>query len=363
MIEALPTTIERDGLTAQTAELPEGFEVIYTQRNEGVTPALAGQFDSRADEIYTGLDPKTVFFPQANMSRFPYSEYPRDEVEAVGNALNTHGAQSLEVARKAFALENLKWLGLASKADYVVMYNSEEIDAGGRDPIYNDERNFVRFPATDIAVVGPKSDEDSSLTLAMGVADCLAIPIVDTTTEAFGYAHAGRPGTGLRTSQRTVEVLRERFETNPRNIVAHLGEGVCKACYMVNEETYDAFATDFGGKAEVGKVLNQYPQALAFDRLNGELQIGIDLYAFNKYMLADSGVGEISVAVNCTARNSTSCVSVKNGEVPSESKQQFYSHERAKGKIVGWLAKNGNLLEFNTYDLTTPRNLAALTRR
>lgn len=333
------------------------FSNIYAERNLLTAPMLDARFDDRARAIYGGLDPKTVFFPKANWQ--PYERYDSQEVTAVADTLNEHGRQSLKAARVSFALRNVNWLGLASKADMAIIPAASRLPEG---VVLDEQGSFVRHAGKDIGIVGPRQDNDPSITLAMGVADCLAIPVVDTKTQAFGFAHAGRPGTGLRTSEKAIHGLVEEFGSDPKDLIAHLGEGVCGACYSVNEEVFNQFSDDFGGKVELDKVIAQYPVAVQRLETTKGYRYAIDLYAFNKYLLAARNISEITVAVNCTSRATPDCVSLEGTAVPNEAHQAFFSHERAKGKTVGWQAAGGETLEFNTFHLTTPRNLAALTR-
>ena len=361
IIETVSRTTTMHFLAAQTGDVPQPFENLYFQRNLSSAPPLSEQFDDRAQAIYRGLDPKTVFFPAANRGHYP--DESEQELAAIADALNQHGADSLFQARDARHLDRVNWLGLASKDGHAII-DDAILETAGHTKQPDDLGYFRRIPKTDFAVVGPKQDNDLSLSLAMGVADCLAIPVIDTATHAFGFAHAGRPGTGLRTSEQTANMLIERFGSRSRHLVAYLGEGVCQPCYKVDEKTYDGFVEDFGGRTEIDKVLEQYPEALAeFTGQEGK-QIGIDLYAFNKYLLASQRIGEIIVAPNCTARMNAQCATLDAAEVESvpEGKQRFFSHERAKGKTVGWTTEDGRTIELNTFHLTTPRNLTTLTR-
>ncbi len=355
-----PFTDSYNGLTFQLGYSEPGFLNIYLQRNQAAAPALSARFDERAQAIYAGLDPKTVFFPEAQHKNYP--DYPKRELQAVADALNEKGQQSLRMARAAFSLKHVLWLGLASEDDMVIISRRQATNKE-LDTVKDGIGSFTRSPQTDIGIVGPKRDNDPSLTLAMGVADCLAIPIVDERTLAFGFAHAGRPGTGKRTSQKAAAGIVEEFKSNPKDLTAHLGEGVCMACYKVDEKTFEGFSKDFGGKAELDKVEEQYPEAVIKIETAEGVRYAIDLYAFNKYLLAAQGVGEIVTTTNCTARSNRHCVSLDQDAVPEEADQNYFSHERVKGKTVGWRTVSGEMLEFNTFHLTTPRNLAAITRR
>lgn len=355
--------LEASVLYAQHGRVPDGFSNLYTRRNLGAAPELNDRFDEQGQEIYDGLDPKTVFFPPAKQEQYRQDnpDVPAGELEEAAGALNDHGARSLQAARQLFDLPNMVWLGLASGADHVLLQGGT---ASNKElPKTQDDLGwFMRSPATDVGIVGPKKDDEGKLTLAMGVADCLAIPLVDTRTKAFAFAHAGRPGTGLRTAEIAARGLSEEYGSEPQDIVAVLGEGVCMDCYSVDEHTLDGFIKDFGGRTEVDKVVAQYSASLKEVAGAEGKRYAVDLYAFNKYLLASQDIGEIIVAANCTARMAPSCQALAGGTVPAERSQQYFSHERAKSKSVGWTANDGGTVVLPTYLLTTPRNLAVVTR-
>jgi len=123
---------------------------------------------------------------------------------------------------------------------------------------------------------------------------------------------------------------------------------------------------DFGGRTAIDKVVSQYPGALATKETPAGKRVGIDLYAFNKYLLAEQGVGTIIMAPNCTARLTADCPTLATiswkDTVPPEAEQAYYSHARVKGQAVGWTMHSGDLVELDTFHLGTPRNLATVTR-
>lgn len=362
-----PVSLERDApgllspfLVAQAGYSSRDFEGLYVPRNIEGAPPLSQRFDETAATIYWGLDPKAVYFPQ-KAQHDHYPDAPAEELAAVSDALNSHGRESLALARRVFGLRNVEWLGLASKAGVAVIHSAATYSASELVK-REDELGYIRrIPQTDVGVVGPRRDADSEVSLAMGVADCLAVSVVDERTKAFGFVHAGRQGTALRTVERATDVLRDSFRSVPGDLVAFLGEGVCQACYTLDQKGLDGFTRDFGGRPEIDKVIAQYPSALQPVKIGGQERVGLDLYAFNKYLLAAQGVGEIVVAANCTARTDVACMSLDES-VPLEGDQEFYSHVRANGKLVEWTMRDGQQLALNTAHLGTPRNLAVITR-
>ncbi len=74
----------------------------------------------------------------------------------------------------------------------------------------------------------------SGLALTVSTADCLPILVADTRRPAVAAIHAGWRGTVWRIAERTVQTLRERYGTDPRDCVAALGPGIRGCCYQVD---------------------------------------------------------------------------------------------------------------------------------
>jgi copper oxidase (laccase) domain-containing protein len=360
VVEVEPKVKTFEDLDVQAAPLlPDGFSSVYARRNPFMAPQLSPRFDGRAQAVYRGLNVQPAIFPLGEWEK--YQAYPEDELAAIQRCLKTHRELSVESARAALNLRNINWLGLANKGDVVQI--GQEREASTRQDNSASEHGYVRrFPLFDVGAVGPRDDNNKSITLAMAVADSLAIPIIDKRTGAFALAHAGRSSTGLRSSEKAVHALADNFSSNREDLVAHLGEGACVECYNVDGDEIHAFIRDFGGQSAIDDVMAQYPNALKIVEGGDERRYAIDLHAFNKYLLTRQRIGGISVAVNCTIRASERCVSL-SGVVPEEDKQLFFSHRRTKGQKVGWLTESKEVIELNTAHLGTPRNLAAVTRQ
>jgi len=120
-----------------------------------------------------GLNPKTVFFPPAQQAKYP--NIPAEERVEIAQALNDHGSRSLRMARETLRLVNVEWLGLASRDGGAVIDRGEVRDLMA-DKVPDELGYIRRLKETDFAVVGPKTDTDSPLSLAMGVAALLGNP-------------------------------------------------------------------------------------------------------------------------------------------------------------------------------------------
>jgi YfiH family protein len=72
--------------------------------------------------------------------------------------------------------------------------------------------------------------------LLIRTADCTPVLLYDEKTYCIGAVHSGREGTRKNIIGNTITVMQENFKSNPENIKAWIGAGICKKHYKVNEE-------------------------------------------------------------------------------------------------------------------------------
>ena len=83
------------------------------------------------------------------------------------------------------------------------------------------------------------------LLLAVQVADCLPILLLDPKRRVAAAVHAGWRGTAKRITEKTVGLMRARFGCRPRDLRAVLGPGIHSCCYEVGHEVVEAFESQF----------------------------------------------------------------------------------------------------------------------
>lgn len=78
---------------------------------------------------------------------------------------------------------------------------------------------------------------------AIGVrtADCIPVLLYDPVREAVAAIHSGWRGTSNRISQKTIVKMTETFGTDPEDILAVIGPGICRGCFQVGEEVVGYF--------------------------------------------------------------------------------------------------------------------------
>ena len=155
-------------------------------------------------------------------------------------------------------------------------------------------RQFVDGIVTDIP--------DALLTVFGG--DCPPVYIVDPKRRAAGLVHAGWKGTLGKIPQVAIAQMTVKFGCDPADMYAAIGPGVCRDCYEMGDEVYDAFA-DQWSREDADLILSRYP---AKDADGNDIPGGkyhLDLREANKLTLLRAGVPADHIAVSnvCTMCN------------------------------------------------------------
>jgi YfiH family protein len=150
------------------------------------------------------------------------------------------------------------------------------------------------------------------LPLCVRLADCVPVVIFDPERSVVGVAHAGWGGTVSRISSRTVEVMRERFGSDPDSIVAAIGPSIGPAGYEVGADVIERARLGYGERA--AEILKPGPAGKAY----------FDLWSANRIDLEAAGVGKQRIEVS--------------GVASDEHPDEFYSHRREGGTTGRFIA-------------------------
>jgi hypothetical protein len=77
--------------------------------------------------------------------------------------------------------------------------------------------------------------------LLIRTADCFPILLFDPKREVVGAVHSGREGTRKNIVGNTIRVMLEEFGSDPADIIAHVGAGICEEHYEVGSDLFEAF--------------------------------------------------------------------------------------------------------------------------
>lgn len=205
----------------------------------------------------------------------------RWSMESWGSALRCNPLQ--EVAQHAFTSKQLKLPepeGWAAAAATV---------GGSPDQVRRVKQvhgNVVRvISREDDAGAETRPDGDAvvsnvaGLVLAVLVADCVPIVIADRTTGAAGAIHAGWRGTCARVGPAAVDLMHQRFGTEPSNLVAAIGPSIGPDDYEVGESLIEAFQQAGHRTGDVARWFHRR-----------EARLSLDLWTANRDQLIDAGV-------------------------------------------------------------------------
>jgi YfiH family protein len=143
---------------------------------------------------------------------------------------------------------------------------------------------------------------DALLTVFGG--DCPPVYIVDPKRRAVGLVHAGWKGTLGKIPQVAIAQMTVKFGCDPVDMYAAIGPGVCRDCYEMGDEVYDAFAAQWS-RRDADLILSRYP---AKDAAGNDIPGGkyhLDLREANRMTLLRAGVPADHIAVSnvCTMCN------------------------------------------------------------
>jgi YfiH family protein len=99
----------------------------------------------------------------------------------------------------------------------------------------------------------PQTQGDALLTretqvaLAVLVADCIPVLLLDPETNAIAAVHAGWRGTLARILYRTLQGMRAEFDVDPSRVLIAFGPGIRSCCFEVGHEVAAAFGSAFPG--------------------------------------------------------------------------------------------------------------------
>jgi YfiH family protein len=118
--------------------------------------------------------------------------------------------------------------------------------------------------------------------LAVTIADCVPILLLDSIHKAIGVVHAGWKGTAHEIVKQTIDKMKEAYHTNSAELLAFIGPSAGVCCYEVGEEVAVIF------KNKIVPYKNK--------------KIFLDLKNENKIQLQQQGIleGNIEVSTYCT---------------------------------------------------------------
>ena len=158
---------------------------------------------------------------------------------------------------------------------------------------------------------------EKGIVLATYFADCVPLYMVDTKNKAIGLSHSGWRGTVGKIGKVTLDLMKETYGTNPKDVIACIGPSICRDCYEVSEDVATEFEAAFKGREK----------DILINKGNGKYQL--DLWEYNYIIFKECGVYEENIHMPdiCTCHNM----------------EMMFSHRATQGR-------RGNLAAFLSID-------------
>jgi hypothetical protein len=143
--------------------------------------------------------------------------------------------------------------------------------------------------------------------LAIKIADCLPVLIVDPERRAIGAFHAGWRGTARRIVEKGVGEMRKHFGSDPAKLLAAIGPGIGSCCYEIGDEVEREFESQFAYWQELfedvfdsSTLHARYPLLFLNQRAPGHgdpaLSRRLNLVKANRFQLRDAGLAEANIS-------------------------------------------------------------------
>lgn len=130
--------------------------------------------------------------------------------------------------------------------------------------------------------------------IAVSTADCIPVLLYDEAHHAVAAIHAGWRGTVARIVEKTVATMQRVYQTNPDQLKAVIGPGICLKNFEVGDEVYEEFEKNDFAMSQIAARYPKNPQAaqsmVHSKSSNCKFSWHIDLPACNRLQLVHVGV-------------------------------------------------------------------------
>ena len=128
--------------------------------------------------------------------------------------------------------------------------------------INSDQLFFVSQYHSDVVLVvkekydGNPTKADAIVTDAKGIcicvmgADCVPLLAYDPVKQVIAAIHAGWRGTASSITFKTLEIMKDQFGCNPKDVILSIGPSISQEKYEVGEEVYLSFLDQQGDESK-----------------------------------------------------------------------------------------------------------------
>ena len=138
-----------------------------------------------------------------------------------------------------------------------------------------------------------KKDKALSLTFA----DCTPIYLYDKQQKIIGNIHSGWKGTTKKIAKKSIEFMKEKYNSNPEDIICVIGPTIRKCHFEVQQDVKDIFYNEFKYMQDIDNIIEYNEKTKSYF---------IDTVLINKNLLKEEGIIEENIIDSkvCTYCNS-----------------------------------------------------------
>lgn len=156
------------------------------------------------------------------------------------------------------------------------------------------ENDIGIFPQELDDVDGIVTDK-MGLVLSLVYADCIPLLFYDPVKKVIANIHSGWKGTVQRIGKKAVEVMIEKYNSNPQDIICCIGPSIGKCHFEVEEDVYNIFKQKFQDIDFMKFVVkNSYKYYID--------TVGINKYIFEEIGLLPENIIESNICSVCNSR-------------------------------------------------------------
>jgi YfiH family protein len=151
---------------------------------------------------------------------------------AQGTTGSPHGSRDMSWFGKTPVGElQLRWREIRDACSCAVSVHARQIH--GADVLWHDAAAPGAIVAFDF---DGHATSTPGILLAVSVADCVPVLIIDSTRRVIAALHAGWRGAAAGMLESGLSILSDRAGVAARDVLVHFGPAICGACYEVGPE-------------------------------------------------------------------------------------------------------------------------------
>jgi len=205
--------------------------------------------------------------------------------------------------KKENIINNFKNVCEATKISIQNLVLSDQVHKDNIKIITKEDRGKGILYDSDILEVDGFITNEKNVALVNVYADCVSIFLLDRKQKVIALVHSGWKGTVKKIVSKALIMMKERFDTNPKDCLAAIGPSIGPCCYEVDDKVIDQFKERFEDISN-------------FTLLKDNGKYMLDLWKANKMILEENGILERNISMSniCTMCNSEKLFSYRKDQ-------------------------------------------------